>query len=656
MSHILRYDQFKTGYTSVLSIRPDINENLHHLDIRYDDMINESFGEAMKGFWDGLTGGKDGDWSFRNIAHTIADVGGIVGDYIYPGAGTTIDIVHGLSYFIEAGFTKDETTKDECIIFGFLTLVFAFPTFNPLQGTFALIKSPFRIFYKYLSKLGKTTGKLEKEALEKEIAKILKGSKPLNNFVELLKDNLKGIESFFSKEFSEPQKKGWWKKLLDWLKGTKIGKSATKFANEFIAGIKGITDRILGPFKDWFSKKASSVGKKIDGLKASSNIGKKLTGKALGLLSPSSLSGLFKAFSDKLVNFSKTKKVKMFDNMMENLSKAQSEKGISKKLNSVVLNNQKMAVVSLSKGSDEALVIVRGNRVSGKFDSELLDYWKKQWNTNIAPTGKFTQAQKLEWINLQCNNSLIKKIDKSEFLQKWYKGFGDKVKEFPGWQAMAGFVKFHLNVYQGWGSEKTTDTDKDEDTTIDNTQTTPEQQTEETTLSPDETQEVADELSASIGDDSYTQAFNNLNSDERNSLAETASQISIDSELIPPNFDINFVVWKILSQKYSLDMPDNPKNKPFSKDLSKYQTDKNLSNTSGELDKSTVESLYNDTDESAFKSYLLAYSQIIFDQESENVEKELPDEESKKDTEKKPKKGEKIKRFGKWLAGTSKEE
>jgi hypothetical protein len=654
MSHILRYDQFKTEYASVLSIKPEINENLQYLDIRYDDMINESFGEAMKSFWDGLTKDSEGDWSFRNIAHTIADVGGIVGDYIYPGAGTTIDIVHGLSYFIEAGFTKDETTKDECIIFGFLTLVFAFPTFNPLQGTFALIKAPFRFFYKSISKLGKTTGKLEKEVLEKEIAKILKGSKPLNNFVELLENNLKGIESFFSKEFSQPQKKGWWKKLLDWLKGTKIGKSATKFANEFIAGIKGLTDKILGPFKNWFSKKASSAGKKIDGLKASSNIGKKLTGKALSLLSPSSLSGLFKAFSDKLVNFSKSKKVKMFDDMMENLSKAQSGKGISKKLNSVVLNNKKMLVVSLSKGSDEALVIVRGKAGPGKVDKEILDYWRKQWKDNIKPTGKFTPKQRLDWIKLQCDNSLIKKIDKSEFLQKWYKGFGDKVKEFPGWQAMAGFVKFHLNVYQGWGSEKTTDTDKDEDTTIDNTQTTPEQQTEETTLSPEETQEVADKWSASIGDDPHTEAYNNLNSDERDSLAETSSQISIDSELIPPNFDINFVVWKILSQKYSLDMPDNPKNKPFGKDLSKYQTDKNLSNTSGELDKSTVESLYNDTDESAFKSYLLAYSQIIFDQESEK--KELPDEESKEETEKKPKKGERIKRFGKWLAGTSKEE
>jgi hypothetical protein len=648
MSHILRYDQFKTEYASVLSIKPDINENLQYLDIRYDDMINESFGEAMKEFWHNLTGGdKDGDWSFRNIAHTIADVGGIVGDYIYPGAGATIDIVHGLSYFIEAGFTKDETTRDECIILGFLTLVFAFPNFNPLQGTFALIKSPFRFVYKYLSKWRKTTNVLEREALEKEIAKILKGSKKLNNFVELLKDNLKGIESFFSKEFSQPQEKGWWKKLLDWLKSTKIGKSATKFANEFIAGIKGLTDRILGPFKNWFSKN-------IDGLKASSNIGKKLTGKALSLLSPSSLSGLFKSVSDKLVNFSKSKKVKIFDNMMENLSKAQSENRISKELNSVILDNQKMAVVSLSKGSDEALVIVRGNRVAGEFDKEILDYWKKQWKDNIAPTGKFTQAQKLEWINLQCNNSLIKKVDKSEFLQKWYKGFGDKVNGFPRREAMVGFLKFHLNVFDGWGSEKTTDTDKDEDTTIDNTQTTPEQQTEETTLSPDETQEAADKVSASIDEQSYGRAYDNMNPKERNSLAETASQISIDSELIPPNFDINFVVWKILSQKYSLDMPDNPKNKPFSKDLSKYQTDKNLSNTSGELDKSTVESLYNDTDESAFKSYLLAYSQIISDQESEK--KELPDEESKKDTEKKPKKGERIKRFGKWLAGTSKEE
>ena len=239
-------------------------------------------------------------------------------------------------------------------------------------------------------------------------------------------------------------------------------------------------------------------------------------------------------------------------------------------------------------------------------------------------------------------------------MQKWYKGFGDKVNGFPRREAMVGFLKFHLNVFDGWGSEKTTDTDKDEDTTIDNTQTTPEQQTEETTLSPDETQEAADKVSASIDEQSYGRAYDNMNPKERNSLAETASQISIDSELIPPNFDINFVVWKILSQKYSLDMPDNPKNKPFSKDLSKYQTDKNLSNTSGELDKSTVESLYNDTDESAFKSYLLAYSQIISDQESEK--KELPDEESKKDTEKKPKKGERIKRFGKWLAGTSKEE
>ncbi|NBP56612.1 hypothetical protein EBU71_08790, partial [bacterium] len=75
MPHILRYDQFKTGYTSVLSIRPDINENLLYLDNRYND-VNEGFfselpGNIWKGaklFWDGMTKDEEGDWSFRNIA------------------------------------------------------------------------------------------------------------------------------------------------------------------------------------------------------------------------------------------------------------------------------------------------------------------------------------------------------------------------------------------------------------------------------------------------------------------------------------------------------------------------------------------------------------------------------------------------------------
>ena len=124
MSNILRFDQFREGY--VFEKNTIYRENipsLKYLEDRYQfEDINESvlswaeesWGDLSDGlgkFWDGLktaTGaGSEVDWSLENTLHTVADVGGIVGDFIYPGAGAAIDIFHAGVYFLQSYFVED---------------------------------------------------------------------------------------------------------------------------------------------------------------------------------------------------------------------------------------------------------------------------------------------------------------------------------------------------------------------------------------------------------------------------------------------------------------------------------------------------------------------------------------------------------------------
>jgi hypothetical protein len=687
MPHILRYDQFKTGYTSLLSIRPDINENLLYLDNRYND-VNEGFfselpGNIWKGaklFWDGMTKDDEGDWSFRNIAHTVADIGGIVGDYIYPGAGVAIDIVHGISYFIEAGFEEDESKRNECMLFGTLTLLFAHPALNPLQGIFKLISKSFKGQYKLLGKLGKGAD----EPVIQQIERTLKNNKPLDEFMETVSKNLTDIETFFAKELDQPQKKGWWTKLVDWLKRSPLGEKAVDFASFISTKLKNLVDRMLQPFRNW--KARGRVG--IDNLKSSQKWYSRMTGKTIDLFTPSSLGNLFRSVSGAVSNFSKGRKVKIFDTMMENISKAQKDRGLlfskttkagkltKENLETVVLvEGRSVRIMNPGTGGDKAYAILKGKTTNPAELAELQTYWSKQWDDLIETRkGEFTRGSinpknKQKWIDLQVSNSRIREVSKSDFVQKWYKEYEAPFKSNAKYKILPAIVKFYCNVFghnpdQPQGGDPTTNTDIDVqggDVRIVDDETTLAKAQGEVTLSEAEATEVRDEWSANAEAwENFTPSYEQLSSEEKEYIARSASETSIDIDLVPPIIDINYVVWKILSEKYGLEMPQNPINQPFAKELERYQEDENLSDISGELDEETLEALYNDTDEPAFRTFLEAFMDVyleVDEQDEEDEEyKEIPEEDSEADKEKKPKRGEKIKKFGKWLAGTLEEE
>ena len=221
MSNILTFDQFKEGYIfeQKTLYRQNI-DSLVYLESRFNNHhINEGFfgdaWETMKSgaasFWNGLSSVIKGDaspnWSTESVLHSIADLGGIFGDFIYPGVGAAIDIFHAGVYFVQSYLVDDPQKKEECFTFGIITLIFAVPFLNPLQWAFKPIAKKFPALLKLIGK----------GAPEGALAGFLSKNKPIKEFVEATTKNLPKVEKELSEQISEGGSKSWMRKFEDWL-------------------------------------------------------------------------------------------------------------------------------------------------------------------------------------------------------------------------------------------------------------------------------------------------------------------------------------------------------------------------------------------------------------------------------------------------------
>jgi len=102
---------------------------VQHL-LNYQDWINESLTE-----WKLVTENDNEDWGeiISTGLHLFGDIAAAVADCIVPFSGAVIDAVNAISYFVEAGFAKDENHRTMLIMSGFIQIAAVFAV-GPLQA------------------------------------------------------------------------------------------------------------------------------------------------------------------------------------------------------------------------------------------------------------------------------------------------------------------------------------------------------------------------------------------------------------------------------------------------------------------------------------------------------------------------------------------
>ena len=666
MSNILTFDQFKEGYVfEKKTLYRENVESLKYLQTRYEtENINESvlswaeeaWGDLSGGlgsFWNGLktaTGStSDGDWSLENILHTVADVGGIVGDFIYPGAGAAIDIFHAGVYFLQSYFVEDPEKRSEYVTFGVITLLFAHPALNPIQFLFKGISSPFRVLAK----------KVNSGASAKVISEYLSKNQSLKKFVDLMLNNFDKVEKELGDEISSGGSKSWMKKFEDWLK-ERVDKFP--FLKTVLSNIKGFFRRMLDMVLSIFRR----LKQIISG--SSSRIvkyGIKIPLKVIKFVSQNTLGRLYKAFLRRLPGLPRTKKIGLFDDLFEKFSKLQSEKGIikssrggSNKLfrnRGVKMNSDEFVLMDLNKGSNKARVVVgrgSGPGTNAAMRGELKTFWEKQFDDAMSsgkydkpvyPSGRLRgrelsgsdlDAYKRNWVDTQVNSSFIKEIDKSDFVQTFYKTHENAIKLNAAlFKPFAALYKFLLGPIFAKDSEENA-SEQDEEITIEDAK-------QLDNLTDEQIEEMMNNIEGSGLDlmDQNDIIYGDLTSEERSDIAEVVRTTEIDrNSLLPSQLNINTVVWKILdSIDSSIDLPadENMKFADYSWPLSEFQRNNNLKD-SGRLDQKTVEALYEKTEDPDFRNYLESYLETLpAENESQDLEEEIKDEEEKNKADKK---------------------
>ena len=100
----------------------------------------------------GKVGASDDGWSLSDIIHTGVDLVSMGADFIVPGSGAIIDIVHSLSYIVEAQFSSGEE-KDTLYLMAAIT------------GMFAILPGALQAVAPILKRFVKTGGKVAMKKL-----------------------------------------------------------------------------------------------------------------------------------------------------------------------------------------------------------------------------------------------------------------------------------------------------------------------------------------------------------------------------------------------------------------------------------------------------------------------------------------------------------
>ena len=191
----------------------------------------------------GKVAASDDGWSISDILHTGVDIISTAADFIVPGSGAIIDIVHALSYLVEAQFSSGEE-KDTLYTMGLIT------------GMFAILPGALQAFAPILKRFVKTGGKM----LLKEMPLLKKAW----GFVS------KNISKFLGKL---PQ---WIDKAVNSSIGKRIlGKNSDKISSavkNFSTRIRSIIDKLKGKADDVIKKGKEAINKVIDPIVAKRNL------------------------------------------------------------------------------------------------------------------------------------------------------------------------------------------------------------------------------------------------------------------------------------------------------------------------------------------------------------------------------------------------
>jgi hypothetical protein len=191
----------------------------------------------------GKVAASDDGWSISDILHTGVDIISTAADFIVPGSGAIIDIVHALSYIVEAQFSSGEE-KEALYLMGLIT------------GMFAIIPGALQAVAPILKRFVKTGGKM----ILKEIPLLKKAW----GFVS------KNISKFLGKL---PQ---WVDKAVNSSIGKKIlGKYSDKISSavkNFSTSIRSIIDKLKGGTEKVIKKGKEAINKVIDPIVAKRNL------------------------------------------------------------------------------------------------------------------------------------------------------------------------------------------------------------------------------------------------------------------------------------------------------------------------------------------------------------------------------------------------
>lgn len=673
MSNILKFNQFREEY--VIEHAIDFSSstfesisNLKYLKNRYNfQSIDESsvWDKAVEG-WSSFADAFETHWGISpgEVAHTVVDVVSIAADLITPGAGATIDIYHGLAYFVEAALLSESSEKKvQNIVLGSMTLAFAFPGFNPFQAIFAGLKLPLMKVWNMVKGAPTPT-----PAQAADIAEFFKGNKKLKEVIEAVTDKLDDVEKWFGEKIKNFNGSQQGNKFLDWLRRIwdNIKGARPQWLKNMMNNVSGVLRTCWNAVKGFFTRirnwidapLTGGIGKRIfrGSIKVSFRIAKFLTYDSIKLL--------FKGMTKLLPKMPKAKKIQMFDDIFEQIHKEQSSRGVLRELGKdtpllkgqlrssrVVFKNEDMIVLSVNKGSDTATVILKGSgptRGTAMYD-ELMrtyrsDFQKKLANGQIKGTGangvpfapSTLAKMEKQYAETLTNSSTIKEVNKSDFLAGYYKDVEKKFRLNAGLKSLVATGKFLLAGL--WTPEKSSTTDSQGN-----------EEEEETKPNENETlsQEEADELvldferqGCEYDPDVFRKTIDEvLDEEERKYISDPVDYDPVNILQEPVIKNVNFAVMIALKSVYSdIEIPTDDDYVPIPFPyIQQFQKDQGLRDN-GELNIETLEKLIEITTDEDSKDYLITYLETIEegDEDSEDRNKKRKE---KKGEEKEDKKG-----------------
>ena len=568
------------------------------------------------------------DMSFGDWVHLGVDIGSMVSDFFVPGAGTVIDIVHGLAYFVEANITDKEKDKPMLYLSGLLTLMFAFPGFNPLQLGFKLITKPFSKIFAFVS--GKAGAKGVTQAAE-----ALSKSPKVAEFVGKLEPGFSGLKAFFAKESADiaqgaAKKPGWFSKFTGWLK-KKFGKIMPDWLKNAPKWISDQFNVLIESLENLFKAlKQSKLGKAV------SKVASTKVGKILGNILKLGAKGI-KKLSDIIAKFfikgSPQFKARIGKKMISQLTEMAAKKG-GKGYAKVGEN------ILIGAGKKNATLIVKGttkegtkifSRLTSKFTKMADDMMAEGTLKFVSPktgkklTGAALQKSKARWVKNMAKSNTIRHVPYDKISTGVVSSTSKLMSGFTSLKSKSLPVLFKWLLAGFWINNEVGSEDAPDEVGADQAsggEVLTEQQAIELEQSlAAENEAFPDDLWQKFNEDEQQELLGQVNQIDVNELTNL-DEDEQDEEQFPKN--INQCLWASFKDIGMIgDIPEKSYYLTPTDQLYRFQNQNGIKAT-GEITKASLEILKKDVSDpnltSYLKSFLLTYEQQEEEQSSESDE------------------------------------